>query len=208
MNIVFLGPPGAGKGTQAVRVSARLRAVHISTGDMFRSAIKNETQVGLQAKKFIDAGALVPDEVTCAMVRERLAMPDAKGGYLLDGFPRTVLQAQQLELITKLNAVVNITVADEKLIKRLSNRRMCGGCGHIGQTDKLVDCKCPKCGAEVYQRDDDKAEAIANRLSVYHAQTQPLEDFYRERGLLLEVDGSGDVEDVERAIIKVLEATP
>lgn len=214
MKLIFLGPPGAGKGTQASGVSAHLGVPHISTGDMFRSAIKNETPTGLEAKRYIDAGQLVPDSVTIAMVRERLAMDDCKAGYLLDGFPRTVDQAIALDQISAPDAVVDIDVPDGRLLSRLTGRRVCGKCQGTFHVSKMADEKiCPVCGGEVYQRNDDKPETIATRLKAYHEQTEPLIGYYSGLGKLRKVDvaalatvdGDSRPEDVFKAILSMLE---
>ena len=205
MNLVFLGPPGAGKGTQAAFVSQALNIPHISTGDMFRKAMREGTPTGLKARAYIDNGQLVPDSVTIEMVAERLAEPDCAGGYLLDGFPRNLDQAKALEGFSKLDAVVDIAVADEKLIKRLSGRRVCPKCGGTFHITKLADeKKCPDCGGELIQRDDDNPATIANRLSVYHAQTSPLTEYYANRGILRQVDGALEMEKVTSQILKAL----
>ena len=206
MKLIFLGPPGAGKGTQATGVSTKLNVPHISTGDMFRSAIKNETKTGLEAKSYMDKGQLVPDSVVIDMVRERLAMDDCKGGYLLDGFPRTVEQAEALEGISSPDAVVNIDVADEKLLSRLTGRRVCSKCQGTYHISKLADEKvCPVCGGELIHRDDDKPETISKRLQVYHDQTAPLIGYYSGLGKLRRVDGDSKPEDVFKAILASLE---
>ena len=206
MKLIFLGPPGAGKGTQATGVSSHLRVPHISTGDMFRAAIKNETPTGLEAKRYIDAGQLVPDSVVVAMVKERLAMPDCAGGYLLDGFPRTVEQARALDEISAPDAVVDIEVPDEKLLARLTGRRVCSKCSGTFHVSKLAEENvCPVCGGELYQREDDKPATISNRLSVYHAQTSPLIGYYAGLGRLKRIDGDCRVEDVFQAILASLE---
>ena len=205
MKLIFLGPPGAGKGTQAAGVSAHLRVPHISTGDMFRAAISNGTPTGLEAKRYMDAGQLVPDSVVVAMVRERLAMDDCANGYLLDGFPRNLDQANALDTFSQLTAVVDIAVADEKLIARLSGRRVCPKCGGTYHISKIGDAvKCPECGGELIQRDDDNPATIANRLNVYHAQTSPLTAYYAEKGILKQVDGALQMEEVSSAILKAL----
>ena len=204
MKLIFLGPPGAGKGTQATGVSSKLNVPHISTGDMFRSAIKNETKTGLEAKKYMDNGQLVPDSVVIDMVRERLSMNDCENGYLLDGFPRTVEQAEALDTISSPDAVVNI--ADEKLLSRLTGRRVCGKCQGTFHISKLADEKvCPVCGGELFHRDDDKPETIKKRLSVYHEQTAPLIGYYTGNGKLKTVDGDNRPEDVLKAILASLE---
>lgn len=206
MKLIFLGPPGAGKGTQAAGVSAHLGVAHISTGDMFRSAIQNQTPTGIEAKKYLDAGELVPDSVTIAMVRERLAMDDARNGYLLDGFPRTVDQAIALDEIDAPDAVVDIDVPDERLMSRLTGRRICGKCHGTFHISKLADeHTCPICGGELYQRSDDHPDTIATRLKAYHASTEPLIGYYRGQGKLRRVDGDGQLEDVFKAILATLE---
>ena len=214
MKLIFLGPPGAGKGTQASGVSAHLGVPHISTGDMFRSAIKNETPTGLEAKRYMDAGQLVPDSVVIAMVRERLAMDDCKAGYLLDGFPRTVDQAIALDEISAPDAVVDIDVPDERLLSRLTGCRVCGKCQGTFHISKMADEHvCPVCGGEVYQRNDDKPEVIETRLKAYHEQTEPLIGYYSGLGKLrrvdvaslASVDGDSRPEDVFKAILSMLE---
>ena len=206
MKLIFLGPPGAGKGTQATGVSSHLRVPHISTGDMFRSAIKNQTLTGLEAKRYMDAGQLVPDSVVIAMVEERLAMEDCANGYLLDGFPRTVEQAEALEKIAAPDAVIDIEVPDEKLLDRLTGRRVCTKCSGTFHISKLADEKlCPVCGGELYQRDDDKPATISNRLNVYHAQTAPLIGYYAGLGRLKRIDGDDRPEDVFHKILSSLE---
>ena len=206
MKLIFLGPPGAGKGTQAAGVSAHLKVPHISTGDMFRSAIKNATPVGLEAKKYLDAGELVPDSVVIDMVRERLSMPDCANGYLLDGFPRTVEQAIALDSFSAPDAVVDIDVPDERLLSRLTGRRICGKCQGTFHISKLDDEKvCPVCGGELYQRNDDKPETINTRLKAYHEQTEPLIGYYKGLGKLRTVNGDGQLEEVFKAILATLE---
>ena len=214
MKLIFLGPPGAGKGTQAAGVSAHLRIPHISTGDMFRAAIANETPTGLEAQRYIDLGQLVPDSVVIDMVRERLSESDCAGGYLLDGFPRTVEQAEALDRICAPDAVVDIDVPDERLLARLTGRRVCRKCSGTFHITKLADQNvCPVCGGEVYQRDDDKPATISNRLKVYHEQTAPLIGYYSEQGKLRRidvaslatVDGDSRPEDVFKAILTSLE---
>jgi len=205
MNLVFLGPPGAGKGTQAAVVSQALNIPHISTGDMFRKAMREGTPTGLKAKAYIDNGQLVPDSVTIEMVQERLAEADCAGGYLLDGFPRNLDQAKALEGFSQLTAVVDIAVEDEKLIARLSGRRVCPACNGTFHITKLADEKvCPDCGGELIQRKDDNPATIANRLEVYHAQTSPLTEYYEAKGILKQVDGALQMEEVTSAILKAL----
>ena len=205
MNVIFLGPPGAGKGTQAVRVCERLGIPQISTGDILRRAIKNETPTGLAAKSYIDKGQLVPDSVVIDIVRERLEHEDCKGGYLLDGFPRTVPQAEALAQFAQIDAVIDIEVSDEKLTERLSGRRVCLNCGgtyHVSTLGGKTTCE--KCGNELIQRNDDKAETVLSRLSVYHAQTAPLIDYYAQLGLLRTIDGAQPMEACFEAILSAL----
>ena len=206
MKLIFLGPPGAGKGTQATGVSSHLRVPHISTGDMFRSAIKNETPTGLAAKRYMDAGQLVPASVVIAMVKERLAMEDCANGYLLDGFPRTVEQAEALEKFAAPDAVVDIEVPDEMLVDRLTGRRVCATCNGTSHTSKRAHEKlCPVCGDALNQRDDDKPATISNRLNVYHEQTAPLIGYYAGLGRLKRIDGNARPEDVFQNILSSLE---
>ena len=205
MKMIFLGPPGAGKGTQAVRVCERLGIPQISTGDILRRAIKDQTPTGLAAKSYIDKGQLVPDSVVIDIVRERLAQDDCANGYLLDGFPRTVPQAQALATFADIDVVIDIEVSDEALTKRLSGRRVCLACGgtyHVATLNGATTCA--KCGAELIQRDDVKAETVLNRLAVYHAQTAPLIDFYTEKGLLKAVDGAKPMDECFNAILNAL----
>jgi len=191
MKIVFLGPPGAGKGTQAVRVCAHMGIPQISTGVILRAAMQEGTETGKKAKAFVDAGQLVPDELVIAIVAERLRRPDCVDGYILDGFPRTVAQAEALEKIASLDAVVNIDISDQLLVARLSGRRACPSCGGTYHVDTLGGrADCEVCGAGLVQRDDDKPETVQNRLAVYHEQTKPLIDFYAARGLLKTIDGA------------------
>ena len=206
MKLIFLGPPGAGKGTQATGVSSHLRVPHISTGDMFRNAIKNGTPTGLEAKRYIDAGQLVPDSVVIAMVKERLAMDDCANGYLLDGFPRTVEQARALDEISMPDAVVDIEVPDDKLLGRLTGRRVCVKCAGTFHISRLADAaRCPVCGGDLYQRDDDKPATISNRLNVYKEQTAPLIGYYAGLGRLKRIDGDQPHEEVLRQILTSLE---
>jgi len=214
MRIVLLGPPGAGKGTQAEHIVGKYGVPHISTGDMLREAIKNGAPIGLEAKKFIDKGELVPDDVIIRLVKERLNKPDAKKGFLLDGFPRTLPQGQALqktlkELGTKLSAAVYINVPDQNVIERLSGRRICRNCGANYHVKFLAPAKegvCDKCGGQLYQRPDDKAETIKNRLDVYHKQTADLIDYYKELGVLVEVAGEQPVDVVKKSIDTRLDA--
>jgi len=191
MNIVLLGAPGAGKGTQAAKLVAEYDIPHISTGDILRAAVKAKTPLGLQAKSYMDKGELVPDSVVIGLVKERLQEKDTDKGFILDGFPRTTAQAQALtselaDLGRDLDAAIALTVDAEVIVKRLASRRLCRSCGYIGsEADKL----CPQCGGEIYQRDDDKPETVRNRLSVYDKNTAPLIDYYSGCGLLVEIDG-------------------
>ncbi len=212
MFFLFMGPPGAGKGTQAELLVDKYRIPHVSTGDMFRAAVKEGTTLGLEAKKYMDAGSLVPDSVTIGIVKERLSKPDCKAGFILDGFPRTLEQAAALdstlaELGIALSRVFNIAVPDDELVRRATGRRVCKGCGATYHTEfnpPKTAAQCDKCGGEVYQRDDDKAETVAKRLKVYQAQTQPLIGYYREKGLYTEIDGRQAIGEVFAAIEAVL----
>jgi adenylate kinase len=205
MRLVLVGPPGAGKGTQAQFLAAHFSIPHISTGDIFRANLKAGTELGNQAKGFMDRGELVPDSVTNEMVKDRLTHDDAVNGFLLDGFPRNVAQAEVLRAIladkkTPLQAVLEFSLANEEIVARLSSRRTCRDCGapSVG-----VD-KCPTCGGDVYQREDDKAEVIARRLEVYAEQTAPIISFYRNEGLLISVSAVGNVEDITAHAISAL----
>ena len=205
MNVIFLGPPGAGKVTQSVRVCERLGIPQISTGDILRRAMKEGTPTGLAAKSYVDKGLLVPDEVVIAIVRERLAMEDCRKGYILDGFPRTVPQAEALAQFAQIDAVIDIEVSDEKLTERLSGRRVCLNCGgtyHVSTLGGKTTCE--KCGNELIQRNDDKAETVLSRLSVYHAQTAPLIDYYAKLGLIRTIDGAQPMEACFEAILCAL----
>ena len=205
MKLVFLGPPGAGKGTQAARICEKLEIPHISTGDMLRSAIAKGTPTGLKAKSYVESGGLVPDEVLIEMVRERLHEADCTNGYLLDGFPRTVHQAEALNDISAPERVVNVYVADEKLLDRLTGRRVCRSCANTFHISALENDKvCPDCGGELYQRKDDSPETITNRLNVYHSQTAPLIDFYTALNTLVTVDGDQTPDRVTSAILTAL----
>ena len=205
MKLVFLGPPGAGKGTQAEKICQELSIPHISTGDMLRSAIAAATPTGLRAKAFVEAGQLVPDEVLIDMVRDRLNEADCANGYLLDGFPRTVHQAQALDDIKAPDVVVDMEVEDEHLLSRLTGRRVCRACQGTFHISTLKDENvCPACGGELYRRKDDAPETIQNRLNVYHTQTAPLIDFYKRAGKLAPVNGEGTPEEVTAAILRAL----
>jgi len=214
VNIIMLGPPGAGKGTQAKMLVERLGIPQISTGDMLREAVKEGTELGKKAKEFMDAGKLVPDEVVIGIVKERLAQPDCEKGFILDGFPRTIPQAEALdkvleELGKKIDYVINVAVPNEELITRLTGRRTCRQCGamyHVVFNPPKEEGKCDKCGGELYQRDDDKEETIRQRLEVYEAQTAPLIDYYGKKGVLYNIDGTGSIEEIFQGILKVLGA--
>ena len=207
MNIIFLGPPGAGKGTQAQRICDALGIPQISTGDILRRAMKEGTETGLKAKSYIDAGQLVPDGVIIDIVKERLQMEDCAGGYILDGFPRTVPQAEALDTFAKIDSVIDLDVADQVLVERLSGRRVCLKCGATYHVSMLNgETRCAKCGDELVQLNDDKAETVLNRLEVYHAQTAPLIGYYEKKGLLRKVDGAQGLENTFAAIMMELGA--
>ena len=206
MNIVLLGAPGAGKGTQAAFLVEEFGIPHISTGDILRAAVKDQTELGLKAKGYMDAGDLVPDDLIIDLMRERFQQPDTQKGVILDGFPRTTTQAVALEtmmadLNRPLDAALLIDVAPEVIINRLCSRRMCKECGYIGTA---ADAVCPKCGGEMYQRDDDNEATVRNRLDVYATSTSPLIDYYRGKGALRTVDGDQTPEKVFEAILVVL----
>lgn len=210
VRLVLLGAPGAGKGTQAALLKEREGCVHVSTGDIFRQNLKDRTPLGLEAKGYMDQGALVPDDVVLKMVSARLEEPDASRGFLLDGFPRTVPQAEFLERFLKgkgtgLDGVILFSIDDEVLVRRLSNRRTCRACGGIfSLLDGDVASGCPSCGGELFQRDDDQEHVIRNRLRVFHEQTEPLVAWYRDRGLLREVDASGTPETIYARVKTIL----
>ena len=205
MNIIFLGPPGAGKGTHAQKLMNELEIPQISTGDMLRQAIKAETELGILAKGFIDRGELVPDEVVIGIVKERLAQQDCQKGYILDGFPRTVPQAEALSQFAKIDCALNLSLADEVIIGRLSGRRVCLKCGATYHTSTLNGrTDCAACGDELVQRKDDTPETIQNRLNVYNAQTAPLIDYYEKEGLLKTVECLGTVDENQAAVEKAL----
>lgn len=192
MRVVLLGPPGAGKGTQAKRLAAEWGIPHISTGDMFRQAVRQQTAMGLKAKEFMDKGLLVPDDVTIGIVEDRLQEPDCQNGFLLDGFPRTIIQAEALNRLTELDYAINIEVSEAEVVRRLTGRRMCPECGatyHVEFNPSQNGDRCEKCGAELIQRDDDTRATVLERLTVYRKQTEPLIEFYRKMGILRNING-------------------
>ncbi len=205
MKLVFLGPPGAGKGTQAIGVCEKYGIAHISTGDILRSEIKQGTKLGLEAKSYMDAGKLVPDDVVIGIVAQRLQQPDCKNGFLFDGFPRTVVQAQALSQKTNIEMAINIDVPDEMIIERLSGRRVCKNCGATYHVSNMKGETCSACGGPLIQRADDSPETIQNRLVVYHQQTQPLIDFYAAQGILKTVDGTKEIDTVFEEICSLLQ---
>lgn len=212
MKIIMLGAPGAGKGTQAKMLAEKYGIPHISTGDIFRANIKNGTELGTKAKEYMDKGLLVPDELVVDLIMDRFKADDCKNGYILDGFPRTIPQAEALDAALaangeKIDYAVNVEVPDENIVNRMSGRRACVGCGatyHIVYNPTKVEGKCDTCGADLILRDDDKPETVLNRLKVYHEQTQPLIDFYTKKGVIAEVDGTKDMKDVFDAIVAIL----
>lgn len=212
MKIIMLGAPGAGKGTQAQMIADKYGIPHISTGDIFRENVKKGTELGLEAKKYMDQGLLVPDELTVKILLDRVAKDDCKNGYVLDGFPRTIPQAEVLdkaikELGDKIDYAINVDVPDENIVRRMSGRRACLACGatfHIEHVPPKQEGICDRCGKELVLRDDDKEETVKNRLDVYHKQTQPLIDFYTKQGVLKTVDGTVDMKDVFDAINALL----
>lgn len=210
MNIIFLGAPGAGKGTQAEKVADALSIPTVSTGNIIREALSNGTEMGIKAKTYIEAGKLVPDDVVIGIIQERLAKDDCKGGFILDGFPRTIPQAEALENMgVKIDKVVDIEVPDDAIKERMSGRRVCPKCGstyHLVTKKPKVDGICDRCGSELVQRKDDAPETVADRLSVYHEQTEPLKDFYNKRGTLAVVDGVGSVSEIAERVRTALEA--
>ncbi len=212
MKIIMLGAPGAGKGTQAKMIAEKYSVPHVSTGDIFRANIKNGTELGKEAKKYMDQGLLVPDELTVKILLDRVAQDDCKNGYVLDGFPRTIPQAQVLdkalsELDDAIDYAINVDVPDENIIRRMGGRRACLTCGatyHVEHIPPKKEGICDACGSELVLRDDDKPETVKNRLDVYHKQTQPLIDFYEAKGILKSVDGTVPMEDVFAAITEIL----
>ena len=214
MKIIMLGAPGAGKGTQAKKIAAKYQIPHVSTGDIFRANIKNGTELGMKAKGYMDAGGLVPDEITIGMLLDRIHEADCENGYVLDGFPRTIPQAESLTealagMDEKIDYAVNVDVPDENIISRMSGRRACLNCGatyHIVYNPPKQEGVCDVCGDKLVLRDDDKPETVQKRLSVYHDQTQPLIEYYEKAGVLKQVDGTQDMEAVFQDIVKILGA--
>lgn len=214
MKIVMLGAPGAGKGTQAKKIAGKYGIPHVSTGDIFRANIKNGTKLGMQAKAYMDAGNLVPDEITIGMLLDQIHQEDCEKGYVLDGFPRTIPQAESLTAALKergesIDYAIDVDVPDENIIRRMSGRRACLSCGatyHIVYNAPKKEGVCDQCGEPLVLRDDDKPETVQNRLNVYHRQTQPLIDYYKKEGVLAQVDGTQDMEQVFQDIVKILGA--
>ncbi len=212
MKIIMLGAPGAGKGTQAKQIAAKYSIPHISTGDIFRANIKNGTELGKKAKSYMDQGLLVPDELTCDLVVDRISQEDAANGYVLDGFPRTIPQAEALTNALnargeKIDYAINVEVPDSNIVSRMSGRRACLGCGatyHVEFNAPKKEGICDTCGGELVLRDDDKPETVQKRLNVYHDQTQPLIEYYNKAGALKEVDGTQDIDVVFQDIVKIL----
>ena len=213
MRIVLVGPPGAGKGTQAVRLAEKLRIPHISTGDLFRANISQQTELGKLAKSYMDAGNLVPDEVTIGMAKDRMEKPDAENGFLLDGFPRNVSQAEALDEMLqsesmKLDAVLDLEVPEEEVVKRIAGRRICrkdsSHVFHVTYSQPKKEGVCDACGGELYQRDDDSEETVRKRLEVYHTQTEPIIDYYKAQGLVVTISALGKVEEVTGRAMEAL----
>ncbi|HWQ20093.1 MAG TPA: adenylate kinase [Methanotrichaceae archaeon] len=212
MDIILLGPPGSGKGTQAKMIADKYHVKHVSTGDILRENVRNNTPLGVEAKKYMDAGKLVPDSLLISIIKDRLAKPDVKGGWMLDGYPRTIPQAEALDAILpslgqKIDVVLNIDVPDAELVKRVTGRRMCK-CGttyHVQFNPPKVAGKCDACGADLYQRQDDTEATVKQRLQAYHTQTQPLIDFYAKRGIVANINGAGDIKEIFNNVTKALD---
>ena len=208
MNLILMGAPGAGKGTQSEKISAKWNIPAVSTGDMLRAAVKEGTEMGVKAKSFMDAGQLVPDEVVIGIIKDYLSSDKCKNGFILDGFPRSIPQAEALDAMgVKIDAALSIEVADEKIVERMSGRRICSGCGAsyhvVYKAPKTADI-CDACGKSLYIRDDDAAETVLNRLNTYHAVTEPLKDYYAKKGNLICVQGCEKVEDTTAAVMSAL----
>ena len=214
MRLIMLGAPGAGKGTQAKKIADKYQIPHISTGDIFRANIKNGTELGKKAKAYMDQGALVPDELVVDLVADRVKQDDCEKGYVLDGFPRTIPQAESLDEVLasmgqRIDFAIDVEVPDEHIVRRMSGRRACVGCGatyHVEYNPPKVQDVCDACGKELVLRDDDKPETVKKRLDVYHAQTQPLIDYYQKAGVMKEVDGTQDIDVVFQDIVRILGA--
>ena len=214
MKIIMLGAPGSGKGTQAKQIAVKYSIPHISTGDIFRANIKNGTELGKKAKQYMDQGALVPDELTCDLVMDRIQQDDCKNGFVLDGFPRTIPQAEALDVALgkineKMDYAIDVDVPDENIVNRMSGRRACLNCGatyHLISIPPKVEGICDRCGSEIVLREDDKPETVQKRLKVYHEQTQPLIDYYKNQGILKSVDGTQPMDEVFKAIVTILGA--
>ena len=214
MKIIMLGAPGAGKGTQAKQIADKYSIPHISTGDIFRANIKNGTELGKKAKQYMDQGALVPDELTCDLVMDRIQQDDCKNGFVLDGFPRTIPQAEALDaalgkINEKMDYAIDVDVPDENIVNHMSGRRACLNCGatyHLISIPPKVEGICDRCGSEIVLREDDKPETVQKRLKVYHEQTQPLIDYYKNQGILKSVDGTQPMDEVFKAIVTILGA--
>jgi len=212
MRLILLGAPGAGKGTQAAVLTEKLNVPHISTGDIFRENIKKGTELGRKAKEYMDKGALVPDEITVGIVKDRISRPDCSKGFILDGFPRTIYQAEYLDKVLKdlgvdIDHVLDIHVADEEIIERLSGRRVCKACGatyHVKYNPPAKEGTCDQCGSQLIQRDDDKKETVAERLKTYHRQTEPLIEFYKQKGKLVTVEGQDSINETTRLVFEAL----
>ncbi|MDO0926215.1 adenylate kinase [Streptomyces sp. TG1A-8] len=213
MRIVLVGPPGAGKGTQAVRLAEKLAIPHISTGDLFRANISRQTELGKLAKSYMDAGNLVPDEVTIAMAKDRMEQPDAEGGFLLDGFPRNVSQAGALDELLEsegitLDAVLDLEVPEEEVVKRIAGRRICRNDSahvfHVTYSPPQQEDVCDLCGGELYQRDDDSEDTVRTRLEVYHTQTEPIIDYYKAQGLVVTISSLGPVDEITQRALEAL----
>ena len=214
MKIIMLGAPGAGKGTQAKQIADKYSIPHISTGDIFRANIKNGTELGKKAKQYMDQGALVPDELTCDLVMDRIQQDDCKNGFVLDGFPRTIPQAEALDaalgkINEKMDYAIDVDVPDENIVNHMSGRRACLNCGatyHLISIPPKVEGICDRCGSEIVLREDNKPETVQKRLKVYHEQTQPLIDYYKNQGILKSVDGTQPMDEVFKAIVTILGA--